>query len=192
MKIYQIRLLVYALVLLFQGAFTVNIVLGQQRPPLSIDPNEECHIADAVPLLIKNNYKSNGYKLTKLKEKPLIIEETISFNKSFDLRIEQRGCEDLYAKFQFEFKNQADRKLGIKSNLQKAAQTIKNLKLRRDALLNAEELAQISRAMIKHSQKAKPLNQQVICLSKIPNECITDISLKYQFPHLEIFYVTRP
>jgi hypothetical protein len=201
MKIYYTCLFVCAFILLIQvGSIGielqsefVNDTLGQQqRPPLSIGVDEECHIADATPLLIKSDYKSKGYKLIKLKVKPLIIEENVSPSKSVDLRIEQRGCEDYYGKFKFVFRGKADRKRGIKSNLQKASQIITNLKISRRALLNREVLAQITKVMIKESKKSKPLNQQVTCLDKTDNECISDVSLKYQFPHLEIFYVTRP
>ena len=193
MKICLVRLFTCAFVLLFQGALSENIAFAQeQRPPLSVDQNEECHIADAVPLLIANSYKANGYKMIKLSEKPLVIQETISLGKFVDLRIEQRGCEDIYAKFDFAFKNKTDRKLGVKFNLQKAAQVIQSLKLRQEALLNHRELARISRAMLKQSQKANPPNQQVTCLVKISKECFSDVSVKYRFPQLEVFYVTRP
>lgn len=193
MKIWLTRLVICLFVLLFQGFFVEKNVLGQQqRPPLSVDPNEECHIADAVPLLIASRYKSQGYKMIEFKEKPLIIQENISPSKFVDLRIEQRGCEDVYAKFVFAFKNKADGKLGLKLNLKKAAQIIKNLKLRPEALLNREEIVQISKAVIKQSQKARPPSQLVTCLVKMPNECFSDVSVKYRFPQLEVFYITRP
>ncbi|MEO8072963.1 MAG: hypothetical protein ABI891_13400 [Acidobacteriota bacterium] len=164
--------------------------MTQQRPPLSVNPNEDCHIADAVPLLMKKDYISVGYKLMKLQNKPLTIEEKISVDKFVDLKIEQRGCEDIYAKFNFTFKEKRNR--GIKYNLSKAAQLLKNLKINSDTLLSSKTLDRIADLAFKESKKAKPSKEQLICLSKIEGECFTDVSVKYKYPNLQIFYVDRP
>lgn len=197
MKICYLCLIVCAATLLTQGIFYSNSnfqknsekdIAGQQRPPLPVNSGEECHIADAVPLLMKSDYKSRGYKLTELGTNPLVIEEIVSPNKFLKLRIEQRGCEDIYAKFNLVFKGNQN----IKSNLNSAAQLLKNLKINPDALLNSKTLARIADIAAKESKKAKPLKQQVFCLNKIESECLSDVSFKYKRPNLEIFYVDRP
>lgn len=162
----------------------------QQRSPLTVNPDEDCHIVDVVPLLRKKFYKSFGYKMRQLKLKPLTIEETFSPNKSVDLRIEQRGCEDVYAKFNFTFKDKKDR--GIKYNLNEAAQMLKNLKLNPNAILKSRTIREIADAAVKESKKVRPRRQSVVCLLKTDSECITDVALKYEYPKLEIFYVDRP
>lgn len=198
MKIYKLCLTVCAIIFVIQGFAFVALLenktekpnSGQQRPPLPVNPDEECHIIDAVPLLTKKHYLSRGYKLTKLKIKPLIIEEKISADKFLDLKIEQRGCEDVYAKFDFTFKEKKDR--GIKYNLSKAAQLLKNLKINSDALLNLKTLAQIADIAFTESKKARPSKEKLVCLSRIKTECLTDVSVKYKYPNLEFFYVNRP
>ena len=199
MKTYYLCLLVCAFTFVIQGIFYLDTNLqnksekdisGQQRQPLPVNANEECHIIDAVPLLTKRNYRSYGYKLTKSKTKPLIIVETISPSKFLDLKIEQRGCEDVYAKFNFVFKGKGNR--SIKSNLNEAARLLKNLKINSDALLNSKTLSQIADIAAKESKKAKPLKQKVVCLNKIESECISDVSLKYERPNLQIVYIDRP
>lgn len=186
MKICCLYLLVCATALLISE----KNISGQQRPPLEVTADEECHIADAVPLLIKGDYKSRGYKLIKLKAKPLIIQEVISPSEFLDLKIEQRGCEDIYAKFNFVFKGKANK--NIKSNLNSAAQLLRSLKINPNALLNSKTLARIAGIAEKESKKSKPLKQQVFCLNKIGSECVSDVSLKYEYPNLQIYYIDRP
>lgn len=199
MKTYYLCLLVCAVTLAIQGFFLADAnvqnesekdISGQQRPPLPVNPDEECHIIDAVPLLVKKDYRSVGYKLTGLKSKPLIIEEFIRPNEFLDLKIEQRGCEDIYAKFSFSFKGKANQ--SVKFNLRRAAQSLKNLKVNSDALLNAKTLARIADIAAQESKKAKPLKQMVICLNKIESECVSDVSFKYERSNLQILYVDRP
>ena len=198
MKIYKLCLTVCAIVFVIQGFYlsaklqteAKKDISGQQRPPLPVNPDEECHIVDAVPLLKKNDYKSSGYRLRKLQIKPLIIEERITADSSLELKIEQRGCEDIYAKFNFTFKEKRDR--GIRNNLSKAAQLLKNLKINSDALLNSKTIARIAEIAVKQSKKAKPSREQLICLSEFGSECFTDVSLKYKYPQLQISYVDRP
>lgn len=198
MKIYKLCLIFCTITFVIQGlslsaesqSKSKKNISTQQRPPLSVNPNEDCHIADAVPLLMKKDYISVGYKLMKLQNKPLIIEEKISVDKFLDLKIEQRGCEDIYAKFNFTFKEKRNR--GIKYNLSKAAQLLKNLKINSDTLLSSKRIVQIANTASAESKKAKPLTEKVVCLSRYGSECFTDVALKYKYPNLQLFYVDRP
>lgn len=199
MKTYYLCLLVCAITLTIQGFFLAGAGIqneskkdfsGQQRPPLPVSPDEECHIIDAVPLLVKKDYRSNGYKLTRLKSKPLIIEEFIRPNEFLDLKIEQRGCEDIYAKFSFAFKGKANQ--SVKFNLERAARALKNLKINSRALVDSKTIARIADIAAKESKKAEPLKRTVICLDKIESECISDVSFKYERGNLQILYVDRP
>lgn len=199
MKTYYLCLLICAVTLVIQVFFLADAIVqnesekdipGQQRPPLPVNPDEECHIIDAVPLLMKKDYRSVGYKLTKLKSKPLIIEEFIRPSKSLDLKIEQRGCEDIYAKFSFAFKGKANQT--VRFNLAGAAQTLKNLKTNSRALVSFKTIARIADIAAKESKKAEPLKRTVICLDKSESECLSDVSFKYERGNLQILYVDRP
>ena len=170
--------------------FQEDYISVQQRPPLPVNPQEECHIIDAVPLLKKKYYKSSGYKLTKLNAKPLTLLESIAADKFLDLKIEQRGCEDVYAKFSFTFKGKKN--YGINRNLRDSAQTLKNLKINSSALLRSQTILEIAKIALRESKKAKPFKDRVVCLSQIQTECITDVSFTYKYPHLQFFYVDRP
>ena len=170
--------------------FQENYISAQQRPPLPVNSNEECHIIDAVPLLGKKYYKSSGYKLTILKAKPLIIQESIAADKFLDLKIEQRGCEDVYAKFNYTFKGKKN--YGIKRNLRDSAQTLKNLKINSSTLVPSQTILKIAKIALRESKKDKPFKDRVVCLSQIQTECITNVSFTYKYPHLHFFYVDRP
>ena len=196
--LYRLCRAVCAVVLIFQGFSLIAPLLktakkdisGQQQPPLPVNPEAECHIVDAVPLLRKKYYKSYAYRLTELKAKPLTIQETIAAGKLVDLKIEQRGCEDIYAEFNFTFKRKKNQ--GIKRNLEAAARILNNLKTNSAALLNSKTVLKIAEIALNESKKVKPFKNDVVCLNQIQSECITDVSFKDEYPHLKIFYVDRP
>ena len=198
MKTYKASLIICIMTLAFQGFSLLinfhnpseNDILGQQRPPLPVNLDEECHIVDAMPLLRKKTYKLFDYKFTKLNIKPLIIEESIKLDKSTNLRVEQRGCEDVYVKFKFRFAGKNNR--GIKANLTKAAQLLKKLKINSDTLLNAKTIVRIADVALKESKKNKPAKQTIVCLNETDTECITDVSIKYNYPNLQFYYIDRP
>lgn len=198
MKIYKASLIICIMTLAIQGfslminfhSLSKNDIPSQQRPPLPVNPDEECHIVEAVPLLRKKTYRLFDYKFTKLNIKPLIIEEGISLDKSTNLRIEQRGCEDFYAKFKFKFTDKNNQ--GIKANLNKAAQALKSLKINSDALINAKTIVRIADIALKESKKKKPTKQSIVCLNEIETECITDVSINYNYPNLQFYYIDRP
>jgi hypothetical protein len=165
--------------------------LPEQRPPLPIHPGDKCYLADASALLNKTHYESQGYRLFKLKLEPLILEETINLSRSLELRIEQRGCADIYAKFTFTFKGGADQPRGIQKRINKAAQALKTLKINSGALLDFQNLTEIAKT-VEGLRHGTPQYRRVVCLQKVGKECIRDVSLGYAFPQLQILYIDRP
>ncbi len=116
--------------------------------------------------------------------------ETIKAAELLNLKIEQRGCEDIYAKFNFTFKGKKNH--GLKRNLRQAAQVLKNLKISSAAILSFEIIHKIANIALKESKKAKPFKNDVVCLSQSEFECLTDFSFTYKYPHLQFFYIDRP
>src|SRR4051812_35795479 len=83
----------------------LNSSASDQIPPLQVIEGEKCHINDARPLLEKSNYqKDSDYKFETLEKSPVKILESIKLNDGETLKIEQRGCEDVYFKFNLETK----------------------------------------------------------------------------------------
>jgi hypothetical protein len=93
-------------------------------------------------------------------------------------------------KFTFVFKDKADQKKSIRRNVKKAVQVLKNLRISTDA--HSRDLTKMIRAVEEEAGYVKSKSKSVVCLLEVTGECITDVSVKYRFPQLQIFYVDRP
>jgi hypothetical protein len=162
-----------------------------QAPPLNAEPFEECHIADAIPLLDKAQYNTKAeYSLKTLQKNPLILLESIKLEDGGTLKIEQRGCEDVYFKFQYAPKQKAKDK---REQIKQAAEAVAKLKVATNALTNSKELQEIMGKVKVEIAKAPPANEFVVCTMSIPSECVNDVKVTAASSgNVEFFYVERP
>jgi len=164
---------------------------GEQRPPLPVDPNEECHIVDAKPLLDKSKYAGTaGYTLTYVSKNPLTLSESIKLEDNGRLGIEQRGCEDIYFKFTFE--DAQKKSQSAVERVKKLADILSNLKLSQDTLLSAKKLSDIAGKVKSRIARVKNPHEFTVCLMSIPSECITDVKVTVKPSEIEFYYVDRP
>jgi hypothetical protein len=163
---------------------------AEQISPLDVDPNEECHIADAKPLLDSSKYKKeSGYVLKTIGKKPLILLESIKLKDGHPLKIEQRGCEDIYFKFTYE--RPKDSKTAVE-RVELMANALTELKLSKDALIDEKQVSEISEKVKSATRKTKKIDEMNVCLMKISSECITDVQVTVTPSQVEFFYVDRP
>ena len=164
---------------------------GEQRPPLPVDPDEECHIVDAKPLLDKSKYAdAAGYTLTYVNKNPLTLSESIKLEDNSRLGIEQRGCEDIYFKFTFE--DAQKKSQSAVERVKKLADILSNLKLSQDTLLSAKKLSDIAGKVKSRIARVKNPHEFTVCLMSIPSECITDFKVTVKPSEIEFYYVDRP
>lgn len=154
---------------------------AEQIAPLQPEPDEDCHIADAKPLLDAAQYKSR-YQLKTLAEKPLTLLESLKLLDGQLLTIEQRGCEDIYFNFTYESPKGANAARAL-------ADALTKLKLSKDALINEKQVAEIAE---KVKSSLRGTNNLTLCLMKVSSECITDVNVTITPSHVEFFYVDRP
>lgn len=161
---------------------------ADQLLPLSVNPIEKCHIADAKPLLDQDKYKSGSkYTLATLSKKPLVLLESLKLDDGGTLKIEQRGCEDIYFKFNHEVKVNPSQ--SIIERVKATADVLTKLKLSKDALRNEKQILEIANNV---KAQVKKQNEFTICLMKVSLECITDVKVTVTSSGVEFFYVDRP
>lgn len=165
---------------------------AEQRPPFTVSPSEECHIADAKPFLDKSKYTGPyEYNLKTITKKPLVLLESVKLEDNSLLKIEQRGCEDIYFKFQYESKNTKSNTDSDKIRI--AADVIAHLQVSKDALINDKQTKEISNKVKAQLGKLKNQSEFTVCLMNITSECITDVKVSVNKSGLvEFYYVDRP
>ena len=194
-----------ALALLVAPALGAELEVGPgQRPPPAVSNPKDCHVAAAKPLLdARAMKKSRDYRLKTLSEAPATLEERVPIGVASgkaDLRVVQRGCEDVYLKFEFTYPDEPGGKglMGPGPALVRAAEGLKTLRTAPEALVSRERLFEIAGAL---EAKAHSVWQQspvkgftgfVACLSHLPKECPTDVAVLFDYPRLRVIYIDRP
>jgi hypothetical protein len=165
--------------------------VAQQVPPIPIGPSDVCHIVEATPLLDKTHYRAKSeYSLKTINKHPLILLETIKLDDGSLLKIEQRGCEDVYFKFQFEGKKTNNPAEQIKL----AADALAKLKVASGtSFINVERLNELS-SKIK-AELVWNKNGFVVCMTSVSGsgECIDDVKVTVEpSGRVEFLYIERP
>jgi hypothetical protein len=186
-----VALKIFNLALILTLAAMEYVDAADQVPPLKVIPSEACHIADAKPLLAKEKYSSSKYAIKTLNEKPLTLLESVDLNKNASLMIEQRGCEDIY--FKFNIKDNLEKSTD-QERLKNATELLKQLKLADKALLNKKQIENMANKLLQ-TATAKTTDRPkefYVCLVDIETECITDAKAIVSVTGIEINYVDRP
>jgi hypothetical protein len=179
--------------ILFLASFIVSIAMAlsaDQIPPLPAHPGEKCHIAEARALLDKAKYSPDDhYALKILKTKPLTLVESVEMKNTGKVSVEQRGCEDVYFRFRIQSLSNG---LSRVERLRNSMKAVQELKLNSKALLNLRQLREMANKVENSPDAGSTREEFVVCLMKIPGECITDVKVTLAKDAVELYYVDRP
>jgi hypothetical protein len=163
-----------------------------QRPPLEASSTTVCHLAEAKPILLKVRYNVIQYQRRVLDQKPLVLQEKLRTSATVAMTIETRGCEDLYAKFEFYVK---DASSTAQAWLDPAAEHLRNMHVSPDSLVTERDVAEIAQA-VANENKAEHLKDDFdavfVCLERGKKECLKDVSIELKPPKLTVLYIDRP
>jgi len=157
-----------------------------QVPPLPVRSGDACTIVDAKPLLAAREYANAAYSVRALSDSPLVLKESVNLNDGLHLDVEQRGCVDRYAKFTFAFSKIAATQ-SRRANLQRIATALRSLELDAHAIFQKMDIDDVA-----HAVEEDASSDRVVCFQRVGNECIRDVSVRYEFPQVEAFFVDRP
>lgn len=164
-----------------------------QRPELHIPRNagkEYCTLVDTKPLLDPSAYAKGKYKIEELSKFPLVLLETVHLDEGRQFTIEHRGCVDFY--FEFTFKTSLEE--NHKQHLIAARNLLYDLVPDQNALIDRRQTKRMS--LVINDYLATHIRGEVedfvACFSKVGQECIRDVSVRFVDRDIVVKYVDRP
>jgi hypothetical protein len=163
-----------------------------QRPELHIPRNagnEYCTLVDTKPLLDPTAYAKGKYKIEELSKVPLVLLETVHLAEDRQFIVEHRGCVDIY--FEFTFKTSLQEKR--KEHLFAVRNILYDLVPDQNALIDKRDTKKMSLAINEYlATHIGQVEDFVACFSKVGQECIRDVSVRFVDRDIVVKYVDRP